>query len=264
VPNSLPGGNGAITNTGLVAWSSLPGNFNAPQSFTPNVQSTERFYDPLSQINIYGAQAALTLTPLGGSSGSGGNANGAVRGSEAARRGAVLIPITGFAPGKVTDLSGLPVTTYNTSNNLTLDIPKLTLKMPIVGVALNNGTWDVTWLLDHAGWLEQTAFPTFNGNSVVTGHVTLSNGDPGPFAKLSTLSPGDDVFVHAFGQLYVYQVRTIKTVNPDDISIFGHEDKSWLTLVTCGNYSDVLGVYLNRTVVRAELIQTQPDPTLGQ
>jgi LPXTG-site transpeptidase (sortase) family protein len=264
IPNSLPAGNGAITNTGLVAWSSLPGNFNAPQSFTPNVLSTERFYDPLSQINVYGANAALTLTPLGGSSGGGGNGNGGARGSEAARRGAVLIPITGFAPGKFTDLSGLPVTVYDASGNLTLDIPKLTLKMPIVGVALNNGTWDVNWLLDRAGWLEKTAFPTFTGNSVVTGHVTLSNGDPGPFARLSTLSPGDEIFVHAFGQLYVYQVRTIKTVKPDDISIFQHEDKAWLSLVTCGNYDAALGVYLNRTVVRAELISTLADPYLGQ
>jgi LPXTG-site transpeptidase (sortase) family protein len=176
----------------------------------------------------------------------------------------VLIPITGFAPGKVTDLSGRPAAAYDASNNLTLDIPKLDLKMPIVGVALNHGTWDVTWLLNRAGWLEQTAFPTFSGNSVVTGHVTLSNGDPGPFAKLSILSPGDDVFVHAFGQLYVYQVRTIKTVKPNDITIFRHEDKSWLSLVTCGNYDDTLGVYLNRVVVRAELVQTMADPYLGQ
>ena len=113
----------------------------------------------------------------------------------AAYRGAVLIPITGFAPGKVTDLSGMPKTTYDASAGLTLDIPKLNLKMPIVGVALSHGTWDVNWLLDRAGWLEQTAFPTFTGNSVVTGHVTLSNGDPGPFARLSTLAPGDLVFV---------------------------------------------------------------------
>ncbi len=262
VPNSLPGGNGAITNVGKIAWSSLPGNFSAPQSFTPNTLSTERFYDPLSSINVYGASSTLTLTPLGGG---GGNGTGGNRGSEpAAYRGAVLIPITGFAPGKVTDLSGMPFTTYNTANDLTLDIPKLNLKMPIVGVALSNGTWDVNWLLDRAGWLEQTAFPTFTGNSVVTGHVTLSNGDPGPFARLSTLAPSDEIFVHAFGQLYIYEVRSIKTVKPDDITIFRHEDKAWLSLVTCGNYDDALGVYLNRIVVRAELIQTETDPYLGQ
>jgi LPXTG-site transpeptidase (sortase) family protein len=261
VPNSLPGGNGAIKNVGNTAWSSLPGDVSTPQS--SNTLSTERFYDPTSSINVYGASATLTLTPLG--SGGGGNGNRAVRGSEAAAyRGAVLIPITGFAPGKVTDLSGMPKTTYDASADLTLDIPKLNLKMPIVGVALSHGTWDVNWLLDRAGWLEQTAFPTFTGNSVVTGHVTLSNGDPGPFARLSTLAPGDLVFVHAFGQLYIYQVRSTKSVKPDDISIFRHEDKAWLSLVTCGNYDAALGTYLNRTVVRAELIQTEPDPYSGR
>ena len=261
VPNSLPGGNGAITNVGTAAWSSLPGIIKTPQS--PNTLSTERFYDPTSSVNVYGASASLTLTPLGSRGGASGN--GAIKGSEAAAyRGAVLIPITGFAPGKVTDLSGMPKTTYDASTNLTLDIPKLNLKMPIVGVALSNGAWDVNWLLDRAGWLEQTAFPTFTGNSVVTGHVTLSNGDPGPFARLSTLAPGDLVFVHAFGQLYIYQVRSTKSVRPDDISIFRHEDKAWLSLVTCGNYDAALGTYLNRTVVRAELIQTEPDPYSGQ
>lgn len=261
VPNAIPGGNGPITNVGTVDWSSLPGNFSQPQSFTPNAQSTERFYDPNSPINVYGTSAQLSLTPLGGASGGGGG-GGTNRGRAETSRGlGFLIPITGFAPGKVTDMSGMPVTTYDSSNDLTLDVPKLKLKMPIVGVALNNGSWDVNWLLDRAGWLEKTAFPTFTGNSVLTGHVTLSNGDPGPFARLSTLAPGDKVFVHAFGQLYIYQVRTLKTVIPSDISIFQHEDKAWLTLVTCGNYDDSLGVYLNRTVVRAELIQTIADPT---
>ncbi len=260
IPNSLPAGSGAITNVAKTAWSSLPGDISKPQSFTPNTLSTERFYDPLSNINVYGASASLTLTPLGSGSGGGTSGRGSVRGSEAAAyRGAVLIPITGFAPGKVTDMSGMPVTTYDASSNLTLEIPKLKLRMPVVGVALSHGSWDVNWLLDRAGWLEQTAFPTFTGNSVVTGHVTLSNGDPGPFARLSTLSPGDLVFVHAFGQLYIYQVRSLKTVRPDDISIFRHQDKAWLTLVTCGNYDATLGAYLNRTVVGAELIGTQPD-----
>jgi LPXTG-site transpeptidase (sortase) family protein len=194
---------------------------------------------------------------LGGS----GDGTGGDRPGAAARRNGsgVIIPITGFAPGKFTDLSGLPVTAYDTSTGLTLEIPKLKLKMAIVGVPLSNGTWDVNWLLNQAGWLQETAFPGFTGNSVLTSHVTFTNGGPGPFARLSTLSPGEKVFVHEFGQLYIYEVRSNKTVKPDDISVFRHEDKAWLTVITCGNYDEAQGIYLNRTVVRAELISTQAD-----
>jgi len=240
---SLPAG--SLTNVATVEWSSLPGDVSAPQS-SYNTYSTERFYDPTDPagLNNYGDDDSLVLNPLGGGDGAGGQA---------------LIPVTGFAPGRVTNLSGLPVTAYNTSTNLTLDIPKLKLKMPIVGVPLSHGSWDVNWLLNQAGWLNRTAFPGFTGNSVLTAHVTLSNGDPGLFGKLYNLSPGDKIFVHAFGQLYIYEVRSMQTVEPNDITIFRHEEKAWLTLVTCDNYDETLGAYLNRTVVRAVLIQTQAD-----
>jgi LPXTG-site transpeptidase (sortase) family protein len=255
---SLPG-SGGITNVGTADWSSLPGDFTQPQSFTPNILSTERFYDPLSSINVYGANARLLLTPLG-AGGGGGNESGR-RSSESRVGGSgVIIPITGFAPGKITDLSGLPVTSYDASNNLTLEIPKLKINMAIVGVPLNKGTWDVNSLLNQAGWLEHTAFPGFTGNSVLTSHVTFATGGPGPFSNLSSLSPGDLVFVHAFGQMYIYEVRSNQTVKPNDISVFRHEEKAWLTLITCGNYDETQGIYLNRVVVRAKLIQTQAEP----
>ena len=38
-----------------------------------------------------------------------------------------FIPETGFAPNRITDLSGLPVTKYNTSNEVGLEIPALKL-----------------------------------------------------------------------------------------------------------------------------------------
>ena len=45
--------NQSITNDSSLSWTSLAGDFSAPQS-TFNPLSTERFYDPLSNINIYG------------------------------------------------------------------------------------------------------------------------------------------------------------------------------------------------------------------
>ena len=170
-----------------------------------------------------------------------------------------LIPVTGFAPGQITDLGGMPVTRYQALNDVTLEVPVLKIKLPIVGVPMKNKTWDVNWLLNQAGWLEGSAFPGLSGNSVLTSHVTLPYGQPGPFADLHKLKAGDKVFVHAFGDLYIYEVKSISQRYATDPAILQHEDKSWLTLVTCADYSESAETYLKRLVVRAEFMQVQPD-----
>ena len=131
--------------------------------------------------------------------------------------------------------------------------------MPIVGVAKKNGAWDVTWLGKQAGWLEGTAFPSWNGNSVLTGHVYDSNGLPGPFVNLSTLKYGDKIIVHAYGQKYTFEIRTNQIVAPNDISVLKHEEKAWLTLVTCKEYDEKTNTYKQRVVVRAVLVSVDWD-----
>jgi LPXTG-site transpeptidase (sortase) family protein len=131
--------------------------------------------------------------------------------------------------------------------------------MPIVGIPKSGNTWDVNWLLNQAGWLEGSAFPGFSGNSILTGHVTLPFGQAGPFANLNKLKAGDKIFVHAFGNLYIYEIRSVRKLNATDASIVQHEDKSWLTLVTCADYSESADTYLKRVVVKAEFLQAQPE-----
>ena len=169
-----------------------------------------------------------------------------------------LIPVTGFEPDVVSDLSGVPYTAY-AETSITLDIPALSVNIPIVGVPKKDGAWNVAWLGNQAGWLEGSAFPSWNGNSVLTGHVYLANGKPGPFAKLHELKTGDQVFVHAFGQKYIFEVLTNGIIAPDDKSVMQHEEKSWLTLVTCANYDQRTGTYKNRFIVRAVLIKVSTD-----
>jgi len=189
----------------------------------------------------------------GGGGGGGGSGNGGGGGLFG------LIPVTGFAPGRVTNLSELPVTKYNIMTDVSLEIPVLRLDLPIVGIPMTNNTWDVNWLLHQAGWLQGSAFPGFSGNSVLTSHVTLPYGQAGPFANLHKLNVGDKVFVHAFGELYIYEVRSVRKLDASDPSILQHEDKSWLTLITCADYSESAETYLKRLVVRAELLRVQPD-----
>jgi hypothetical protein len=51
-----------------------------------------------------------------------------------------------------------------------------------------------------SGWLHGTAFPLWQGNSVLTGHVHNSNGLPGPFFSIKKLKYADTVIVHLFGE----------------------------------------------------------------
>lgn len=224
--------NQSITNDVSLSWTSLPGDFSAAQS-VHNPLSTERYYDPLSNVNIYNT-------------------------GDSTRIRIPALPDTGFAPGKVTSL---PIQsenqTYGDLDGLQVEIPKLGLSVPIVSIPQSDQGWDLSWLWNQAGWLEGTAYPSWYGNTVITGHAYLSNGLPGPFVDLGTLSWGDEIFLYAHGLKYTYQVRVRELVSADDLSILEHMDQDWLTLFTCKEYSETLDEYLWRQVVQAVLIDVE-------
>lgn len=167
------------------------------------------------------------------------------------------IPNTGFAPGKVTSLSPQPLSkSYSNQGDLWLEIPSLNVKLPIVGVPATRDGWDISWLGEKAGWLQGTAFPTWAGNSVLTGHAWNANDTPGPFIYLNQLAWGDKVIIHAWGQDYVYSVRSVKRISPNDTaSVMKHESLPWLTLVTCQGYDVTTGSYRYRIEVKAVQVQ---------
>jgi LPXTG-site transpeptidase (sortase) family protein len=165
------------------------------------------------------------------------------------------LPSTGFAPGLMTDLSEVPGETYTQTGGITLEIPALKINVPVVGVPLRNGDWNVSWLGSQAGWLEGTAFPSWKGNSVITSHVYLSSGLPGPFVSLGKLRYGEVAIIHAYGQKYMFEVRSNEIVAPSDPSAFQHEERPWLTLVTCQEYDEQTNTYRKRVVVQAVLVR---------
>ena len=164
-----------------------------------------------------------------------------------------LIPVTGFAPGRVTGLDISSHLAYD-ATSLTLEIPVLKVKTTIVGVPSSNGKWDVAWLQDQVGWLNGTAYPTWKGNSVLTAHVTNADGKPGVFSRLKALGVDEYVFVDHSGYRYTFQVVSNDFVQPDDVSVMKHEEKSFLTLITCDTYDEKTGTYLRRVAVRAVLV----------
>ncbi|MBA4383491.1 MAG: hypothetical protein C0410_02025 [Anaerolinea sp.] len=164
------------------------------------------------------------------------------------------LPDTGFAPNQVT-LLPKQTTLYNELGDFWLEIPKLDIKMPIVGVPMVDNSWDVSWLGNMAGWLDETAYPTTAGNSVITGHVYLPNGKPGPFVNLVKMGWNDKIIIHVAEKQYIYRVRQVKRVYPDDLSPLNNESSSWITLVTCQSYDEKSDNYLYRQVVKAVLIE---------
>lgn len=168
-------------------------------------------------------------------------------------------PETGFAPTRRTTIPFQPAEkAYRSYGNLRLEIPALEVEMDVIGIPLGADGWDVTWLADQAGYLAGTAFPTWIGNSIITGHVTLPSGTDGPFARLHELRHGDQIIVHAWGMRYIYEVREQDLVRPDDPSIFRHEERAWVTLLTCAVYDEWTETYQMRRLVRAVLIQIEP------
>jgi len=112
-------------------------------------------------------------------------------------------------------------------------------------------------LKDEAGYLEGTAFPTWTGNTALTAHVWNADNTPGPFVDLHTLTHGDQFTIHAYGQIYTYEVRENFVVQPDKLTVFEHSENDTVTLLTCENWNAKAGAYVNRRIVKAVLINIE-------
>jgi LPXTG-site transpeptidase (sortase) family protein len=169
------------------------------------------------------------------------------------------LPATGFAPGRVTGLPAQPKElAYTNSGDMTLEIPAIGVNTAVVGVPLTDAGWQLDWLGSQAGYLEGTAFPTWNGNSVLTAHVYDADGNPGPFVDLSKMRWGQKIIIHAWGQTYTFEVRSVRTrVSPTDASVLKHETRPWLTLITCQGYDQKSDTYRWRVVVKAVLVSIE-------
>ena len=177
----------------------------------------------------------------------------------------VTLPSTGYAYGQETQLPVQPAAKAYQSTGLILEIPSLNMKTQVVGVPQRAGDWDITWLGHKAGYLYGSAFPTWAGNTVITGHVWNADNTPGIFADLKTLQYGDRARIHYLDQVYTYEVQVNKLVTTDNVSaVFKHEDYDVLTLMTCEQYDPLKGTYDFRRLVRAVLIDVEEENIHGE
>ncbi|MCX6066662.1 MAG: sortase [Chloroflexi bacterium] len=248
---------GAANEVVIVFHVSVPESINQINNQATSLTDTDGdgdFTDETSPVAAGLSNAALwdRFDPNSSSSGKAGKDRGI--------KGVTILPNTGFAPNVMTALAEQPADYhYLALGELWLEIPTLDVTMNIVGVPQTGESWDVSWLSDQAGWLQGTAFPTWQGNIGLTGHVSLSSGLPGPFVDLQKLKWGDQIVIHAYGQKYRYDVRSVKYISPYATSVLAHKSQPWITLLTCKEYDQASGAYRLRTAVQAVFISASAE-----
>ncbi|MBL6980715.1 MAG: sortase [Anaerolineales bacterium] len=223
----------AVDNIGYLEWTSLSGDVSSPQSEF-NDLSTERWYDPPAGLELYGTWSSMELVILGHTP---------------------PMPDTGFPPGRAKNIySKANQKPHHLADEFRMMISSLNIDLPLVGIPRTENGWNLTWLAEEIGFLDGTAYPTWPGNTVLTGHAYLSNGKPGPFVNLDQLNWGDKIIIKSENADYVYEVRERYYAALDSSDVFQNEQYDWITLITCYHYDEESGKYLWRVVVRAVIV----------
>lgn len=146
--------------------------------------------------------------------------------------------------------------------NNDLYIPSLEIKAPIIWQTAFEEKTIQKNLEQGIVHLAGTAEAGEIGNVVITGHSSYFSWAKGDyktiFARLSKIKLADRVYIIRGGTLYIYQVKNIYEVSPDQIEVMSLGENSKLTLITC----TPIGTASRRLIVEAE--QIGPDPNLNQ
>ena len=137
-------------------------------------------------------------------------------------------------------------------------IPALGVTSDVMELGLQrDGAMEVPPGAYPVGWYDRSPTPGQLGPAVLAGHVDW-DGEPGAFAGLDELLPGDTVEVdRADGTTAVFLVDRVeehaKDAFPGD-AVYGDLDHAGLRLVTCGGaFDQETGDYLDNVIVFAQL-----------
>ena len=137
-----------------------------------------------------------------------------------------------------------------------LTIPAIGVQTNIIHLGLTaSGALQVPSSTAVAGWYTGSPRPGAVGSAVIAGHIDSKSG-PGVFFRLSSLRPGDRVYVRrADGTLAAFKVTVVRQFAKDSFptaAVYGAVPDSELRLITCGGTFDPqLRLYLSNTVVYA-------------
>lgn len=139
---------------------------------------------------------------------------------------------------------------------VTLTIPSIGVQTSLIHLGLTaDGTLQVPQSTAVAGWYTGSPRPGAIGSAVIAGHIDSRSG-PGIFFRLSSLRPGDRVYVRrADGTLAVFRVTAVRQFPKDSFptsAVYGPVPDPEVRLITCGGTFDPqLGSYLSNTIVYA-------------
>ncbi|EMF29163.1 MULTISPECIES: class F sortase [Streptomyces] len=145
---------------------------------------------------------------------------------------------------------------------LTLDIPGLDLRAPVVARGLDERGAPDPPPLDRAGevgWYAAGTAPGAEGAALMVGHVDTETR-PAVFHRLDTLEPGQEIRVgRSDGTVAEFTVEDVRVLDRDGFDAqeaYGprHEGRAELRLITCGGaYDPTTGTYEANVVVSAYL-----------
>jgi hypothetical protein len=122
-----------------------------------------------------------------------------------------------------------------------------------------SGPWVVSWYQETAKAGDTVDYR----NMVVSGHVDYWDVGPSVFQSVASLAKGAQISVTGEnGDVYTYEVAKVEQVPAQPTQaelqdIVGKSATPVLTIITCGgDFDQVKGEYLSRTIIRANLLST--------
>jgi sortase (surface protein transpeptidase) len=170
---------------------------------------------------------------------------------------ATRYPAAAVLPAPTGPIAAVPErASAQVSQPVALTIPSIGVQTSLVDLGLTaTGALQVPSSTAVAGWYTGSPRPGAVGSAVIAGHIDSYAG-PGVFFHLSSLRPGDPVYVRrADGTLAVFRVTVVRQYLKDDFPtsvVYGAVPDAELRLITCGGTFDyATGHYLSNTVVYA-------------
>jgi LPXTG-site transpeptidase (sortase) family protein len=170
---------------------------------------------------------------------------------------ATIYPAAAVLPAPTGPIAAVPEQgPVQVSPPVALTIPSIGVQTSLVDLGLTaTGALQVPPSTAVAGWYTGSPRPGAVGSAVIAGHIDSRTG-PGVFYHLSSLRPGDRVYVRrADGTLAAFRVTVVRQYLKDDFPtsvVYGAVPDAELRLITCGGTFDyATGHYLSNTVAYA-------------
>lgn len=110
-------------------------------------------------------------------------------------------------------------------------LPAQNIDLPVRESKIVNGYWEV--FDDVAAWGEDSGIPGKSGNQVVFAHAR-----EGLFLPLKEAKTGERIYIFTKEKWFVYEIKEIKEVFPNQKEVIEPTLDETLTLYTCSGFND--------------------------